>query len=130
MIRIGWVSPLFYEPSGLRNCDIAFSGVTPIAVDRGPGDAAVMTLSAEVAFDDFDHIDIVGSLSHLENRGMTDLAFESDSMKPVGENDGRHSGLLGVVVQGDVAVFGLGNRRNVESEEKSDNQDRQEETNH
>jgi len=84
--------------------------MTPVAVNRWPSDAAVVTLSAKVAFDDLDHVNIVGSLSHFKNGGVTDFAFEPDSMEPMREDNRRHSGLFGIVVQRDIAVFGLGYR--------------------
>ena len=115
---------LFHKSSGLWNRNVALSGMAPVTVNRGPGDAAVMTFSAEVALNDLDHINVVCALPHLKNGWMADFAFEPDSMKPVGKNDRRHSGLFGIAIHGNITVFGLGNRRNVKSEEKSDNQNR------
>lgn len=104
------MSPLFYKSSGLWNHNVALSGMTPVAVNRRPSDAAVVAFAAEVAFDDLDHVDIVGALSHFKNGRMANFAFEPDSVKPVGKNDRRHSSLFGVVIKRDVAVFGFGDR--------------------
>jgi len=102
-----WVSLLLYKSSGLRNRDIALSGMATIAINRRPGDTAIMAFAAKVTLDDLDHIDIIGALSHFEDSGVTDFAFKSDTMKPMREHNGGHPGLFGVMIQGDVAVFGL-----------------------
>lgn len=84
--------------------------MAPVAINRRPGDAAVVAFAAEIAFDDLDHVDVVGALSHFKNGRMADFALEPDSMKPVGENDRRHSGFFGIMIKRDVAIFGLGDR--------------------
>ncbi len=84
--------------------------MAPVAENRRPGDSAVVAFSTEIALDDLDHVDIVGSLPHFKNCGMADFALESDSMKPMWKNDRRHSGFFGVAIEGKVTVFGFGNR--------------------
>lgn len=98
--------------------------MAPVAVYWRPGDAAVVTFSAKFALNDFNHINIIGTLSHFKNGRMANFAFEPNSMKPVRENDRRHSSFFGIVIKRDIAVFGLGNRGYVESEEEPDNHNR------
>jgi len=81
--------------------------MTPVAVNGWPGDTTVMALPAEIALDDLDHVDIVRSLTHLKDGGMTNFALKPDSVEPVRKNNRRHSGLFSIMIQGDVAVFGF-----------------------
>jgi hypothetical protein len=107
MVRLGWLSRLFYKPSGLWDCNIAFSGMTPVAVNGRPSDATVMAFAAEITLNDLNHVDIVCSLTHFKDRGVANFAFKPDSMEPVRKNNGGHPRFFSVMIQGNVTVLGF-----------------------
>lgn len=82
--------------------------MAPITVEGGPGDSTIVTFTAILPFNDLDHADLIGTGPHHEDIGVTDLALKPDAMKPVGEDHGRHLGLLGLPVHDDISILGLG----------------------
>ncbi|HEY3327124.1 MAG TPA: hypothetical protein VGK14_08110 [Novimethylophilus sp.] len=82
-----------------------------IAVFDRPGNFAVMAGPAELAIDDLDHVDFIAAGLELEAQvGMADLAAETNPMEPVRENSRAHTGFIGIVVDDDIPIFGIGRR--------------------
>jgi hypothetical protein len=111
------LQPLFstYKPSSGRikfrhrgRCELAFSGMAPITVERSPGDPAIVAFPAILPLDDLDHRDLIGTGLHREDIRVADLAFKSDAMKPVGKDHGGHLGFLCLPVHDDITVLGTG----------------------
>jgi hypothetical protein len=80
--------------------------VTQVAILRRPGDLPVVTHSTELAIDDLFHRDLVGARTHLEAQlVVTDLASISDSVEPVGKDDGANAFLLRLPIDDYVSIL-------------------------
>jgi hypothetical protein len=100
--------------------------MTSVTKEWRPCDPTVVALTAEFSFDDFDHINFIGPRPHLKNGGMADLAFEPDSMEPMGENHRRHSSLFRFSVEGNITVFCLRDGRGIKKNQKTAHEDGEE----
>jgi len=98
------------------------AGMAARALDRFPGDRAIMALAAELAADDLVHVNVVRAGAHFKDGGMTHLAFELNTVIPVRENDRRHPTLLGFAVQHHVAIVAGDGETGGEHEPQPDHQ--------
>jgi hypothetical protein len=89
--------------------------MTNIAILYRPGYLAIMTGTTVLTIDNFQHIDLVTAGFHLEAEvGVTDLATETDTMKPVRKNHRAHAGLIGVIIHQHITILGNDYRRHRE----------------
>jgi len=102
--------------------------MTTIAEEGRPCNSTIVAFTTEFTFDDLDHVDFIGPRPHFKDGGMTDLAFKSDSMKPVREYDGRHAGFFRLPVEGDIAVLSFGYGRKVEEDQKPTDEGNEDQT--
>lgn len=92
--------------------------MTQLAILRTPGDFVVMTHTAEPAFNDVCHENVVGACAHLESDfGMTHPATEADAMEPVREDHRAHASLFRTLVDYYISVFGSGGKRGKQHEQ-------------
>jgi len=79
-----------------------------IAVFHTPRNFTIMASAAKLAINNFGHGYLVAASLEFETKvGVADFAREAYSVKPVWENGGAHTRLVGVVVDDHIAIFGL-----------------------
>lgn len=84
------------------------TGVAEVTVFGGPGDIAIVAGATELTIDNFQHVDLVAAGLKLEAQvRMTDLATESNTVKPMGKDSRPHTRLIRVVINYDITVFCL-----------------------
>ena len=117
---------LFNETSGFWQGYLAFSRMTAVTVEWGPGNLAIMTFSTKLTLNNLNHINFVSPGPHFKDRGMADLTFEPDSMKPMGKYNRRHAGLGCLTIECNITIFCLRCGGEIEKNEQSgDKEDKQ-----
>lgn len=67
-----------------------------------------MTSTAVFSIDDLKHINLICPGLHLKaNVTMTGLAAVANSMKPMRKDDGSNSRVIRIVIDDDIAIFGI-----------------------
>jgi hypothetical protein len=89
-----------------------FAGMTDITILDCPGHFTIVTGTAVLTIDNFEHIDLVTPGFHFESEiRMTNLASKTNAMKPVWKNNRAHPGRIGVIVNQHVTILGTNHRR-------------------
>jgi len=82
-----------------------------VAVFYRPGNLSVVACTTKLAIDNFQHINFIATGLELKTQiGMTDLAAKSYTMKPVGEYDRPHPGIIRVVIDNHITILSLSSR--------------------
>ena len=83
--------------------------VAKVAILDRPCDVTVVTRAAVLTVDYFEHVDFVAAGLELESQiSVTDFAGESCPVKPMRKHDRPHAGLVGEIVNHDIAIFRMG----------------------
>ena len=84
-----------------------------MAILRSPSDLVVVACTAEFPLEDACHSYIIGASAHFETDfGVAYVAFETNAMKPVGENYRTHPRFFRSFVKYNIPILSLCWRRN------------------